>query len=256
MRGYLLSAAGILLLLIIPPAVGVFAGYATGGRLGRLTSLRFRVGWLLFLAALLQAAQYYSRPVRTLFGRDLGVPMLAIVFVLVAVWLVVNVLDWPTPLRLAGAAISLGAALNGLVIMLNGRMPYSQAAARQVGLRPFLETPKNAPAGSGTALRLLGDIIPVAPLHKIISPGDVFIVLGGSALIAVAMRRTPYPRQSSRREEVNDASGDHAVTGALRGVLPRRDSPAALHDRRAWRDVLTTSSRRGPRSAASPRHFP
>lgn len=240
----MLSAASILLLLLIPPGIGIFAGYVTGGRLGQLTSLRFRVGWLLFLAAALQAAQYYFRAVRTLFEHDLGVPMLAIVFALVAVWLMVNVLDWPTPMQLAGAAISLGAALNGLVIMLNGRMPYSQAAARQAGLRPFLETPKNAPAGSGTVLRFLGDIIPVAPLHKIISPGDVFIVLGGSALIALAMRRTPYPRQSSRREEVNDASGDHVVTGALRGVFPRRDSPAALHDRRALRDGWMTSSRR------------
>jgi hypothetical protein len=240
-----------ILLLLIPPAIGVCAGFAAGGRLGRLASLRFRAGWLLLIAALIQVVQYYSRPVRILFTRDLGVPMLAIVFALVAAWLVVNFLGWSAPLRLAGAAISLGAVLNGLVILLNGRMPYSPAAARQVGLRPFLQTPKNAPAGGGTLLRFLGDIIPVAPLHKIVSLGDVFIVLGGSSLIALAMRRIPYPHQSPRQEEVNDVSSDHAAASALRGVLPCRDSRAALHDRRALRDGrLTRGSYRAPTHAA------
>ena len=101
-----------ILLLLIPPAIGVCAGFAAGGRLGRLASLRFRAGWLLLIAALIQVVQYYSRPVRILFTRDLGVPMLAIVFALVAAWLVVNFLGWSAPLRLAGAAISLGAVLN------------------------------------------------------------------------------------------------------------------------------------------------
>ena len=225
-----------LFLLLIPPTAGVCAGYAAGGRLGRLASLRFRAGWLLFAAVLLQVAQYYSPPVRSLFTRDLGVPMLAVVFALVAVWLAVNSLVWSAPLRVAGAAVALGAALNGLVILLNGRMPYSLAAARQAGLRLFLETPKNMPADRGTLLRFLGDVIPVVPLHKIISLGDVFIVIGGISLIALAMRRTPNPYPSSRPEEVNHDSNDHAAAGALRGVLPRRDSRAALHDRRALRD--------------------
>ena len=225
-----------LFLLLIPPVAGVCAGYAAGGRLGRLASLRFRGGWLLFTAVLLQVTQYYCQPVRSLFEHDLGIPMLAIVFALVAVWLAVNSLVWSAPLRVAGAAVSLGAILNGLVILLNGRMPYSLAAARQAGLHRFLETPKNMPAGGGTLLRFLGDVIPVAPLHKIISLGDVFIFIGGISLIALAMRRTQNPYQSSQPKEVNDDSSDHAAASALRGVFPRRDSRTALHDRRALRD--------------------
>ncbi|HEX6526465.1 MAG TPA: hypothetical protein VF070_41585 [Streptosporangiaceae bacterium] len=54
---FLMSAAGIILLLILP-AAGVCAGYAAGGR---LTSMRFRANWLLLLAASFQAAQYYAR---------------------------------------------------------------------------------------------------------------------------------------------------------------------------------------------------
>ena len=187
-------------LLLIPPAAGICAGYAAGGRLERLISMRFRAGWLLFLAALLQAAQYYARPVRDLFEHRLGVPMLALVFALVAIWLTVNSLRWPTASRAAGIVIMLGASLNGLVILLNGRMPYSLAAARQAGLRPGLVTPKNMPAGSGTTLRFLSDIVPVSPLHKIVSPGDLLIVLGGSLLIALAMRRTAAPRSTLAAE--------------------------------------------------------
>lgn len=183
-----MSVASIILLLLIPSAAGVFAGYATGGRLARLTEIRFRASWLLLLAALFQAAQYYARPVRNLLEHRLGLPPLALVFALVATWLVVNLLQWPTAIRLAGAAIFLGAALNGLVILVNGRMPYSPAAAELAGIKPGLATPKNMPAGSGTRLGLLGDTFPVSPLHEVFSPGDAFIVLGGSSLIALAMR--------------------------------------------------------------------
>ena len=183
-----MSVASIVLLLLIPSAAGVFAGYATGGRLARLTEIRFRASWLLLLAALFQAAQYYARPVRNLLEHRLGLPPLALVFALVATWLVVNLLQWPTAIRLAGAAIFLGAALNGLVILVNGRMPYSPAAAELAGIKPGLATPKNMPAGSGTRLGLLGDTFPVSPLHEVFSPGDAFIVLGGSSLIALAMR--------------------------------------------------------------------
>ena len=183
-----MSVASIILLLLIPSAAGVFAGYATGGRLARLTEIRFRASWLLLLAALFQAAQYYARPVRNLLEHRLGLPTLALVFALVATWLVVNLLQWPTAIRLAGAAIFLGAALNGLVILVNGRMPYSPAAAELAGIKPGLATPKNMPAGSGTRLGLLGDTFPVSPLHEVFSPGDAFIVLGGSSLIALAMR--------------------------------------------------------------------
>jgi Family of unknown function (DUF5317) len=187
-----MSASSVLLLLI-PPLTGVCAGYATGGRLGRLISMRLRAYWLLFLAALVQASQYYVRPVRDLLEHRLGLSMLAVVFALVSAWLGVNFLRRPADIRLAGATICLGAAMNGLAILLNGRMPYSQTAARQVGINPGLVTPKNMPSGSGTRLRFLGDIIPISPLHKIVSPGDVLIVVGGSLLIALAMRQTTVP---------------------------------------------------------------
>lgn len=178
-----------LLLLVAPPVAGVIVGYAAGGRLAQLRSIRVRALWLIWLAAAVQAAQYYAPAVRAVLEQGLGVPMLAIVFVLVLVWLAANVRRWPTAIRTAGAIIAAGALLNGLVIALNGRMPYDPAMAAAVGLRPGLTTAKNEPADATTRLAILGDTIPIAPLQKVISPGDVLIAGATVALVAFGMRR-------------------------------------------------------------------
>jgi hypothetical protein len=115
--------------------------------------------------------------------------MLAPVFAIVLVWLAVNLRHRPVAIRLAGVAIALGAAMNALVIGLNGRMPYDPAASVAVGNAPGLEGPKNAPADAGTRLAPLGDIIAVPLVRKVASPGDVLISGGTVALVVLVMRR-------------------------------------------------------------------
>ena len=171
-----------LILLVAPPVVGVAAGYACGGRLAGLRNVRLSKLWLLWLAAIVQAGQYYVAALRQ-------PATLVIVFGLVLWWLAVNLAAWPAAIRIAGVAITVGALANGLTIALNGRMPYEPAVAEAVGLRPDLTTPKNEPAHGDTRLALLGDTIPVAPLQKVISAGDVLIGAGTVALTALAMRR-------------------------------------------------------------------
>jgi hypothetical protein len=68
-------------------------------------------------------------------------------------------------------------------------MPYSPAMAEAVGLHPGITTPKNEPSDAGTRLSFLGDTIPIAPLRKVISPGDVLISVGSCAVVVLAMRR-------------------------------------------------------------------
>ena len=133
----------------------------------------------------------------------MGVPMLIVVFAPVLIWLGINLRVWPTAIRVAGSVIALGAVLNGIAIAANGRMPYSPAMAEAVGLRPGLTTPKNEPVNTRTRLSLLGDTIPIAPLRKILSPGDVLISAGTCAVVALAMRRhrreEPVARQARDR---------------------------------------------------------
>lgn len=178
-----------LVLMMAPPLAGVLIGYLLGGRLSGFRSIRLVALWLLWLAALVQAAQYYLPGVRHFIEDRLGVPMLVVVFAPVLIWLGINLRTWPPAIRIAGAVIALGAVLNGIAIAANGRMPYSPAAVEAVGLRPGQVTPKNEPVDAHTRLSFLGDTIPIAPLQKVISPGDVLISGGSCAVVVLAMRR-------------------------------------------------------------------
>lgn len=180
-----------LLLTLFPPAAGVAVGYACGGRLAGFRTLRVRHLWLVWLAAAVQFAQYSLGVLR--------VPLLIAVFAIVFVWLGVNLPGRPAAIRVAGAVIVLGAGLNGLAIGLNGRMPYAPSAAESAGLhRTDAVTPKNVPAGPGTRLAPLGDVIPIRPLHTVASAGDILITGGAAALIVLAMRRArPRSEQSA-----------------------------------------------------------
>ncbi|WP_238011340.1 DUF5317 family protein [Dactylosporangium sp. AC04546] len=190
----------MLVLVVIPPLLGVGIGYLAGGRLAGFRAIRIRGLWLLWLAAGLQVAHYYVPLVRELVSDR---AMLAVVFAPVLLWLGVNLRHWPAGLRIAGAAIVLGAALNAVAIGLNGRMPYSPAAAEAAGLRAGITTPKNVPAGDGTRLSYLGDIIPIAPLRKVVSLGDLLISGGSCAVVALAMRR--HRRESATVQETRTA---------------------------------------------------
>lgn len=180
-----------LVLLLTPVAAGVAAGYGLGGRLAAVATVRLRALWLLWLAAAVQACQYYADPIRKLLEERIGVSMVGIVFAIVALWLAVNLRQQSWLLRIACAAILLGAALNGAAILANGRMPYSGWAADAAGAAGGVTTPKNEPADSGTRLAFIGDVVPVPPLRKIISPGDILIGLGAATSVAAVMRRTP-----------------------------------------------------------------
>jgi hypothetical protein len=178
----------VMILLVTPVLVGVGVGYAAGGRLANLLSVRLRGLWLLWLAAAVQAAQYYLPRLRRLVQDDLGVPMLAVVFAIVLGWVALNIVRWPRPMQLAAALILLGAIGNGLAIAANGRMPYAPQAAVRAHLPATVAGPKNQPADAGTRLAFLGDVIPLPPLGKIISAGDLLIAAGVSAAVAMAMR--------------------------------------------------------------------
>jgi Family of unknown function (DUF5317) len=189
----------VMILLVTPVFTGVLIGYAAGGRLTSLLSVRLRALWLLWLAAAVQAAQYYLPWLRRLLQDDLGIPMLAVVFAIVLWWAALNVVVWPRSMRLAAALIVLGAIGNGVVIAANGRMPYAPQAAIRAHLPASVAGPKNQPVDETTRLASLGDVIPVVPLGKVLSAGDLLIAAGASAAVVGAMRRRDV-RNSHRRD--------------------------------------------------------
>ncbi|BAW02612.1 hypothetical protein TTMY_2247 [Thermus thermophilus] len=81
--------------------------------------------------------------------------------------------------------VLLGLFLNTLVIFANGgHMPVSLAALERAGIAEFaglLRTKGDAVHAlldETTRLPFLGDVIPLPPLRKVVSPGDLFILLG------------------------------------------------------------------------------
>ncbi|MFC9926576.1 DUF5317 family protein [Streptomyces sp. NPDC127190] len=176
-----------------PVAVGTAAGYLSGGRLSRLPAVRLRRLWLLWLAAAVQVAQLATAGLPGAAGRHLGAPLLALAFGLALLWLGVNARGRSWPLKTGVGLALTGAVLNALPIAVNGRMPYSPSSAADAGLRAGSQTVKNVPAGHGTRLLVLGDTIPLPPLHAVVSIGDVLLATAAAVLVAAAMHHPATP---------------------------------------------------------------
>lgn len=187
-----------LILFGVPVLAGVILGYLRGGTLTPLTSgMRLRRIWLLWLAAALQIVQLSTPAWPAPYGSRARIPLLAATFATALVWLALNTPRRPRALQLSAWAAVAGGTLNAVAIAVNGRMPYSTQAAAEAGLRPGATIAKNAAATAHTHLRAIGDIIPVPPVHAVISIGDLLIVVGVIGIIASAMRAAA-PREQAR----------------------------------------------------------
>jgi hypothetical protein len=182
-------------MLMFPLALagGVVLGCLVGGRVGLLSQLRFRALGLLAIALVVQVA--------------LGAiaPRYRWVFVdasdaLVGVWLLANARAHRAALRMALGLVAAGWLCILVVIVANGGMPVSLAAAHEVGarVRPGVNAgnvAKHVDAGDKTRLAWLGDVIPVRAFSAVISIGDVVLGAGVLATVVVAMQ----PRRVERR---------------------------------------------------------
>jgi hypothetical protein len=142
--------------------------------------------------------------------------------------------------------VTLGLALNALVVAANGAMPVSASAAARAGAESgaLAADLRHEPLDAGTRLPLLADVVPVAlPLRpEVVSPGDVLVAAGLGRLVVVGMRRR---RTAGPGGAVwHDRS---AVTGA---VAPRRNDPGRTHGQARPQAPQPQEERREPRQAA------
>lgn len=147
--------------------------------------------WLVAVAALAQWGQ-----TRLQASPDAWEPHVFALLDLGIAFLILRVAVSP---RSTGAAVSVGAASTGIGIVLNalpvallGAMPVSLPAARAAGVPPSLIT-EVAPGYIDAAevpvvLVVFGDWIPVAAIGKVISLGDIGLVLGLAVVVAVVLR--------------------------------------------------------------------
>jgi hypothetical protein len=173
--------------------------WATGGSWSAFAGLPIRGGRLVLIAVLAQLVGSGLARLTDLHGLyPVGLTVSAIAALAFCL----------RNIRLAGVPlITLGLLANALVVALNGAMPVStDAAARaRVSVADIAagHDTRHSIADAGTALRPLGDVIPL-PLPwrpEVVSPGDALIAAGLGELVLLGMRRRRIvnePRSSAR----------------------------------------------------------
>jgi hypothetical protein len=168
-------------LIVATLGCAVLAGWIAGGRFSRLADVRIR--WIplaIFGFALQGIAVPGAWPL----------VLVAISFVLLVVFAGENVRAGLPGARL----ILVGVALNFLVIAVNGGMPVTRMALERSGQLDTLHAlvadggAKHHLATDADRLVVLGDVIPLAPIHQIVSVGDVFTYLGVAWIVVAGMR--------------------------------------------------------------------
>ena len=104
--------------------------------------------------------------------------------------------------RLPGATmIQIGTAANLVVMLANGAsMPVSTRAAELAGA-PSVAGVRHGFADSSSHLTWLGDVIPIEPLHIVVSVGDVALLVGILWFVAAVFRRLARMPSSSTNSE-------------------------------------------------------
>jgi hypothetical protein len=169
----ILIAFALLCLLSVP---------LTGGRLGRLASIRLRGTWVPVVALAIQVLITTVAPD----GHE-GLHKA----VHIATYVLIGVFLWSNR-RLPGVkVIGLGAFLNALVITVNdGQMAASRTAERLAGLHLGGGFENSAPL-THPHLLWFGDIIPwPGPLPNVLSIGDCLIYAGTLILLHRVCRRS------------------------------------------------------------------
>lgn len=164
--------------------IGLVSAIVRGGKIAGLADLPFKYPWALVAALLLRigAIELAGRGIP--FFIEYGALMQLIAFILLsaALWL-----NYPI-LRVTAA----GVTLNLVVIAANGgAMPISRPALAAAGLEGMEPVVSHIFIGAGTPLWFLGDVIPLVPPYpftKVISIGDIVLLVGVIIYINWAMK--------------------------------------------------------------------
>lgn len=169
---------------LVAAALGVVAGYATGGRLRHLGDRPAR-GWPLLVGGV---ALQLVPGIGALEGAALALVLGSLG--LLGAFTIAN-------LRLVGmAVVTVGLGLNVVVIALNGAMPVRPAALVRAGVVDDAAEARTLDLGvkrrleePGDRLAVLGDVLPVRPLRQVLSFGDLVLAAGTADVVAHLMHR-------------------------------------------------------------------
>ncbi len=185
---------GVLLFLVL--------GWIRGGRLTGLTEISLRQFWLILVALVLRAGPVFLAGFGVEAALRFGSAAQVIGYLVLFLALYLNKEIPGMPLLVVGVV------LNFLVILANqGRMPVSMWGIQVTNMNDMLPVLTSGAYTShsllteATRLPWLADIIPIPrpyPLPKIISIGDILMVLGVGRLIMVSMMSARGPQPAAR----------------------------------------------------------
>jgi hypothetical protein len=181
----------VLVLLVAALGTSILIGRLAGGRLRHLGRIRLTAAFLasagLVVMVVLSVTSLGEVADRIALGAG---------YALLGAFLAVNVVRHRGAIRIGLAVLALGWGMNTLVIAANGGMPLSLSAYRASGQ---IEAPTPGQAGffklvvadEHSALRPLGDVIPVKPIRNVVSAGDLMLIAGMAVFVAAGMRAQP-----------------------------------------------------------------
>jgi hypothetical protein len=166
------------MLMLVVTLLGIGSVPLAGGRLAALEQVRLRQPWLIPTAL---AVQVYITTIALNGSRGVHVAAHLGSYLLAGAFVVANrelPFIW---------VVALGGALNLLVIAANGGvMPADADALQRAGWPSVSDQFENSIALARPRLLFLGDVFAVpkwVPFANVFSIGDVFLVLGGIAVV-------------------------------------------------------------------------
>lgn len=169
---------------VVAIVLGAVIGLATGGRLENLGEHRLAAWPLLPIGV-------FAQLVGSRADGTTAVVLLLTSYAALFAFTAANA-------RLLGMAlVTLGLALNFLVIAVNSGMPVRPTAVvsagitDQKGLQDIHLRSKHHYERPSDRLMVLADVIPVRPLREVLSIGDVIMSIGTALVLATLLRRAP-----------------------------------------------------------------
>jgi len=165
------------------------------GRLSRLTTLRFKRMYLVWLALAVQILVISILP---------GGAHVALDVANLLTYAAAGLFVWSNRHVPGVLLLGFGGALNVLAMSLNGgTMPASASALRASGWQPAPGHFANSAVVAHPKLGFLGDVFATPhwmPFHDVFSVGDLLIVVAVSVLVYRTCSRPPAPKDSEPAE--------------------------------------------------------
>lgn len=180
-------------MLLEPILLSIVVGKLRKGKIKNIESINIKRWYFFVLAVLVQLLLALTKKFSINFNRDLFDNMVFFSHIIVFLLLLIGIIS---NIKLTSMKLfAIGFILNFLVMFFNGgQMPVSQEGIS--GINNYMDLPerqfdtKHIPITSDSKLVYLADIILIPkpyPLPKVISVGDIFIMLGAFVIFQESM---------------------------------------------------------------------